>query len=51
VPGKRITAIIDKVTPEEMPDIMAPYKAIDLNIFDEYLEQLFNRVKKEAKNE
>lgn len=43
--GKRITAIIDKVTPEEMPDIITPYKAIDLNSFDEYLEQLFNRVK------
>jgi len=43
--GKRITAIIDKVTPEEMPNIMTPYKAIDLNQFDEYLEQLFNRIK------
>lgn len=43
--GKRITAIIDKVTPEEMPDIITPYKALDLNSFDEYLEQLLDRVK------
>lgn len=43
--GKRIIAITDKVIPEEMPDIITPYKAIDLNSFDEYLEQLFNRVK------
>lgn len=43
--GKRIIAIIDKVTPEEMPDIITPYKAIDLNNFNEYLEQLFSRVK------
>jgi hypothetical protein len=42
---KRIVAIIDKVTPEEMPDIIAPYKAIDLNNFDEYLQQLLDRVK------
>lgn len=43
--GKRIVAIIDKVTPEEMPDIITPYKAIDLNNFDEYLQQLLDRVK------
>lgn len=42
---KRIIAIIDKVTPEEMPDIISPYKAIDLNSFDEYIEQLFNRAR------
>lgn len=43
--GKRIVAIIDKVTPEEMPDIITPYRAMDLNSFDEYLEQLFKRAK------
>jgi hypothetical protein len=42
---KRIVAIIDKVTPERMPDIIVQYKAIDLNNFDEYVEQLFKRVK------
>jgi TIR domain len=29
---KRIVAIIDKVTPEEMSDIRLQYKAIDLNL-------------------
>lgn len=47
--GKHIVAIIDKVTPEEMPDIISPYKAVDLNNFDEYLEQLLNRVKESKK--
>jgi hypothetical protein len=42
---KRIVAIIDKVTPEEMPDIIIPYKAIDLNEFDKYLDELIERVK------
>jgi len=28
-----------------MPGIITPYKAIDLNNFNEYLEQLFNRIK------
>ena len=47
---KRIIAIIDKVAPEEMPDIIISYKAIDLNRFEEYLEQLINRAK-EAEND
>jgi len=46
---RRIIAIIDKVTPEEMPDIITPYKAIDLNSFEEYLEQLINRAKEAGK--
>ena len=47
---KFIVAIIEKVAPDEMPDILIPYKAIDLNDFEEYLEQLIKRAK-EAKNE
>jgi hypothetical protein len=43
--GKRIIAIIDKVAPEEMPEIMLPYRAIDLNDLDEYIRQLGERVK------
>jgi hypothetical protein len=43
--GKRIITIIDKVTPEEMPDIITPYKAIDLNNFDKYLEEVITRAK------
>ncbi len=41
--GKRIVVIVDKVTPAEMPDIIASYKVLDLNDFDEYLEQLIAR--------
>lgn len=43
--GKRIIAVIDKVTPEEMPEIMLPYKAVDLNGLDEYVGQLLDRVR------
>jgi len=43
--GKRIIAIIDKVAPEDMPEIMLPYKAIDLNDLDEYIRQLGERIK------
>lgn len=42
---KRIVTIIDKVSPDEMPDITTPFKAIDLNNFDEYLEELLKRAK------
>lgn len=47
---KRITAIIDKVSPEEMPDVITPYKAIDLNDFEKYLEQLTKRVMEAKKS-
>jgi hypothetical protein len=42
---KRIIAIIDKVQPREMPEIILPHKAIDLNDFDQYIKQLKERVK------
>ena len=42
---KPIIAIIDKIGPKEMPDIISPYKAIDLNDFDQYISQLLKRVK------
>ena len=42
---KPIIVIIDKVGPKEMPDIVSPYRAVDLNDFDEYLGQLLKRVK------
>ena len=41
--GKRIIAIIDKVAPEEMPEIILPYKAVDLNDLDEYIRQVVDR--------
>lgn len=43
--NKRIIAVIDKVTPEEMPEIILPYKAVDLNGLDEYIRQLLDRAK------
>jgi TIR domain-containing protein len=46
---KRIVAIIDKVAPQEMPDIITPFKAIDLNSFEDYLQQLVDRAKGAAK--
>ena len=42
---KPIIAIIDKIGPNEIPDIVSPYKAVDLNDFDQYLNQLLKRVK------
>lgn len=42
---KPIIAIIDKIGPREMPDIISPYKAIDLNDFDEYVAQFLRRMK------
>ncbi|MGA2591982.1 MAG: toll/interleukin-1 receptor domain-containing protein [Bryobacteraceae bacterium] len=42
---KPIIAVIDKIGPNEMPDIISPLKAIDLNDFDQYLTQLIKRSK------
>lgn len=42
---KRIVAITDKVTPEEMPGTIISVKAIDLNNFEDYLEQVLKRAK------
>lgn len=47
--GKRIVAVTDKVTPKEMPEITIPYKAVDINNFDEYLQQLVRRVRGKRK--
>lgn len=43
---KRIIAVIDKVSPEEMPELMLPYKAVDLNDLEAYIKQLLERAKK-----
>jgi TIR domain len=42
---KPIVAIVDKIGPKEMPDILSPYKAIDLNDFDQYINQFLKRTK------
>jgi hypothetical protein len=43
--NKRIIAVIDKVAPEDMPEIMLPYKAVDLNDLEQYIRQVKDRVK------
>jgi hypothetical protein len=40
---KRIVAVMGDVTPEELPDIIFPYKGVDLNKFDDYVTELVNR--------
>jgi hypothetical protein len=42
---KRIIAILHEINPNELPDVISLYKAIDLNKFDDYLEELLKRVK------
>lgn len=46
--SKRVVAIIDKLTPADLPDIIEHDKAIDLNAFDEYLAQLLRRTTDET---
>lgn len=47
---KTIVAIVDKVNPSEMPDIIKPYKAIDLNSFEiEYLREVLVRASRRRK--
>lgn len=43
---KRIVAITDKITPEEMPEITRSHKALDLNEFDDYVKEVTERAKK-----
>jgi len=42
---KPIVAILDNIGPKEMPDLLNPYKAIDLNDFDQYIHQFLKRIK------
>jgi hypothetical protein len=44
--NKVIVPIIDKITPAEMPDVIAQIKAIELNDFDNYVKELILRIKK-----
>ena len=43
---KRVVPIIDKIAPGQMPDILVPQKAIDLNDLDTYLVELEKRVQR-----
>jgi hypothetical protein len=40
---KAIMVVLDKIGPNEMPDIIRHHRAIDLNDFDQYLDQLASR--------
>jgi hypothetical protein len=42
---KPIVAMIDKIEPKEMPDIISPHKAVDLNEFEIYLKQVARKAK------
>ncbi len=46
---KPIIAIVDKIGPKELPDIVGYYKAIDLNDFDQFIEQFSKRAKANGK--
>lgn len=43
---KRMTAIVDKISSEELPAIMATLKYVSLNDFDRFLEELARRRKR-----
>ena len=43
---KLISVIMDKVEPKDIPDIVKPHRAVDLNDFDEYLSQLLKRAER-----
>lgn len=43
---KRIVAVIDKISPDRMPDVIASYKAVDLNEIERYVDELVARIEK-----
>ncbi len=45
---KRIVPIVDKLSPEQMPVLPEQVKAVDLNDFDNYLNNLGERAKRTA---
>lgn len=40
---KRIVAVMDKLSPDQMPDVIAPYSAVDLNEVQAYVDELVER--------
>lgn len=49
--NKRIVAITDKISPADMPDVIEQHKAIDLNDFENYLDQFVARARETQANE
>ena len=43
--GKRVVAVMEDVTPAELPDILLPYKQVDINKFDELVSDIMRRAK------
>jgi len=41
---KRIIAVMDKLSPDQMPDVIAPYRAVDLNDVRDYIDELAERI-------
>jgi hypothetical protein len=41
-----IVGVLDKIEVKELPDLLIPFKAIDLNEFDKYLSELMDRAKR-----
>ena len=41
---KRIVAVMDKLSPDQMPDVIADYRAVDLNDVQNYVDELVGRV-------
>lgn len=44
-------AITDKISPADMPDVIEQHKAIDLNDFENYLDQFVARARETQANE
>ena len=41
---KRIVAVMDKISPDQMPDVIADYRAVDLNDVQDYIDEIVGRV-------
>ena len=46
---KKLVPIVDKLSPEQMPVLPEQVKAVDLNDFDNYLNNLVERAKRTAR--
>lgn len=45
---KRIVAVMDKPSPDQMPDVITPYRAVDLNDVRDYVDELVGRASAES---
>lgn len=47
---KRIVAVMDKLSPDQMPDVIAPYRGVDLNEIQDYVNELVERIAADGPN-